>query len=210
MHAKTFSITAAASLLLATPALANRAGDAPIKAPLNSKTHHVAFTLPGSGWKQQVGVSGTPAFGRYARDAQLADGTVCTLIADVVAKTSARPFRASGDTVQLRPFSQFPELLHIAARGKHGPVTWWSGTIPSRATLFDAAAGGTQRLPAGMRTKAKPYLNYNVRMLHASPRAGDPCASIASKQGASIARTIAGTMRIATGPPVSKPPFASA
>jgi hypothetical protein len=207
MHTRIASLAALGSLLLVTPASANRAGDAAIKMPLSSKTHHVAFTLPGDVWKQQLGaLSGTPAFGRYARDAKLADGTVCTLTADVIAKTSARPFRARGDTVQLRPFSQFPELLHITSRGVHGPVTWWSGTMKN----FDAAAGGTQRLPAALRTKAKPYLNYNVRILHPAPRENDPCAAAARRQGATVARSIARTMHIAPGPPVSAPPFTSA
>ena len=48
---------------------------------------------------------------------KLADGSTCSLTADVLSKTSAQPFVARGDTVQLRPFSQFPELLHITVRG---------------------------------------------------------------------------------------------
>ena len=67
--ARTVTLAALGSLLLATPALADRAGDAPIKAPRNLKTHHVAFTLPGGVWKQKVGaLGGNPAFGRYALD----------------------------------------------------------------------------------------------------------------------------------------------
>jgi hypothetical protein len=207
MPARTLTLATLGSLLLATPALANRAGDAPIKAPRNLKTHHVAFTLPGATWKQKVGGgAGTPLFGRYGLDVKLADGSVCELTADVLAKTSAKPFAAHGSTVQLRPFSQFPELLHITSRGAHGGVTWWAGTTKS----FDAAAGGTQRLPASLRTAAKPYLNYNVRILHSNPRAGDPCGALARTTGARVARTIARTMHIAPGPPVSAPPFASA
>ena len=206
MPARTLTVAALGSLLLATPALANRAGDAPIKAPQNLKTHNVAFTLPGDGWKQKVGgLAGTPAFGRYALDLKLGDGSVCPLTADVLAKTSAKPFAARGATVQLRPLSQFPELLRITSRGKHGGVTWWAGTMKS----FDAAAGGTQRLPAGLRTSARPNLNYNVRILHAGPPTGDPCAAPARTTGASVARAIAKTMHIAPGPPVSAPPFTS-
>jgi hypothetical protein len=207
MPARTsLTLAALSSLLLATPALANRAGDAPIKAPLNLKTHHIAFTLPGGVWKQKVGAAGgNPAFGRYGLDFKLPDGSVCQLTADVLGKTSARPFVAHGNTVQLRPFSQFPELLHITSRGGHGGVGYWAGTMKN----FDAAAGGTQRLPAGLRTKAKPYLNYNVRILHANPRAGDPCGALARKNGARVAREIARTMHIANGPPVSAPPFVS-
>ncbi len=200
------TVAALSSLLLATPALANRAGDAPIKAPQSLQTHHVAFTLPGGGWTQKLGaLAGTPAFGRYGLAIKLADGSTCSLTADVLSKTSAKPFVARGNTVQLRPFSQFPELLHITGRGKNGAVTWWSGTMKN----YDAAAGGTQRLPAALRTKAKPYLNYNVRILHARPRTNDPCAARARTTGARIARTIARTMQIAPGPPVSEPPYST-
>jgi hypothetical protein len=206
MMVRTLAFAAVGSLLLATPALANRAGDAPIKAPQNLTTHHITFTLPGAPWKQKVGaMSGTPAFGRYALDLKLADGSVCPLTADVLARTSAKPFAAHGSTAQLRPFSRFPELLHITSRGTHGPVMWWAGTMKN----FDAAAGGTQRLPAGLRTKAKPYLNYNVRILHAGPATGDPCAARARTTGARVAHAIASTMHIAAGPPVSAPPFAT-
>jgi hypothetical protein len=206
MLVRTLAKAALGSLLLATPALASRAGDAPIKAPPNLQTDHVAFTLPGGPWKQKVGaLSGTPAFGRYALDLKLADGSVCPLSADVIGRTSARPFAAKGDTVQLRPFSRFPELLHITSRGSHGGVTYWAGTMKN----FDAAAGGTQRLPARLRTKAKPYLNYNVRILHAGPRTNDPCAARARTTGARVAREIARTMHVADGPPVSAPPFAT-
>ena len=82
-------------------------------------------------------------------------------------------------------------------------MRWWAGTLKG----FDAAAGGTQRLPASLRTKTRPYLNYNVRILHAAPRADDPCASRARTTGARIARTIARTMHIAAGPPVAEPPI---
>ena len=171
MKTSALTIAAVGSLLLATPALADRAGDAPIKAPRNSQTHHVAFTLPGGVWRQKLGaLSGTPAYGRYGLGLKLADGTDCSLTADVLSRTSPRPFRARGNTVQLRPFSEFPELLRITSSGKHGAVTWWSGTMDN----YDAAAGGTQRLPAALRTKAKPYLNYNVRIIHARPRGSGP------------------------------------
>jgi hypothetical protein len=206
MPARTLTVAALGSLLLATPALANRAGDTPIKAPQNLKTHHITFTLPGGPWKQKVGaLSGTPAFGRYALDLKLADGSVCPLTADVLSKTSAKPFAAHASTVQLRPFSQFPELLHITSRGTHGAVTWWAGTMKN----FDAAAGGTQRLPANLRTRAKPYLNYNVRIQHAVPLGSDACAAHARTTGARVARTIASTMHVAPGPPISAPPFAT-
>ena len=207
MTARTsLTLAAAGSLLLATPALADRAGDAPIKAPQNLKTHHIAFNLPGGAWKQKVGaLGGNPAFGRYALDVKLADGSVCTLTADVLGKTSARRFVAHGNTVQLRPGSNFPELLHIKFRGGHGGVGWWGGTMKG----YDAAAGGSQRLPAGLRTKAKPYLNYNVRILHPVPRGTDPCAARARTTGARIAHEIGSTMHIAPGPPVSAPPFTS-
>jgi hypothetical protein len=49
--------------------LANRAGDAPIKAPRTLQSDHLAFTLPGSLWLQLVdGLASTPSVGSYLAD----------------------------------------------------------------------------------------------------------------------------------------------
>ncbi|MCA1683294.1 MAG: hypothetical protein LC685_04820 [Actinobacteria bacterium] len=200
------AVAALGSLLLATPALADRGGHAPIRAPRVLQSDHIAFTLPGGVWKQKVGaLEGNPAFGRYGLDVKLANGSTCNLIADVVGNASKRPLVARGDTVALRPFSQFPDTLHVTSRGRHGAVRWWAGTLEN----LDAAAGGTQRLPARLRRNGNAYLNYGVRINHPRPREADPCGATARRAGARIARTIARTMHVADGPPVSRPPYES-
>jgi hypothetical protein len=205
MPVRTLTIAALSSFLLAAPALADRTGDAPVKAPQNLKTDHVEFTLPGSGWLQLVGaLAGTPAYGRYALETKLPNGSICNPTVEVVAVPSARPPIVSARTVRLRPLSRFAPVIHVTSRGRHGAIQWWAGTADNTA----AAAGGFQRLPARLATKAHPYLVYTVVMQHASvPRREPRCH--AAEKAARIARTIARTMHLAPGPPVARPPFTS-
>lgn len=207
------TVAALGSLLLATPALADRAGDAPIKAPRNLKTDHVAFTLPGGPWKQIVGaLAGTPAFGRYALDAKLASGSVCNLTADAIGRSSARRPVVKGRTVRLRPRSPNSDLLRFTSQGRRGAVRWWAGTTKSALSGGSvAAAGGVQRLPKRLATKRHPYLVYSVTIEHSAPPADErECAAVARKTGARVARKVARTMHIADGPLVAKPPVTSA
>jgi hypothetical protein len=208
MSSRVLVLAAVSWLLVATPALADRSGDAPIKAPGILKTDHVAFTLPGAPWQQIVGgLAGTPAFGRYALDTKLANGSACNLRADVIGKATKHPPLVIGRTVQLRPFSRTSEVLRVTHEGRHGAVRWWAGRMKG----FDAAAGGVQRLPARLRTKRRRYLTYVVTIAHTvAPADERECAALARATGSRVARKIARTMHIADGPPLAKPPFTSA
>lgn len=198
---------ALAALGLASPAAADRAGVTALRAPLSLKTAHVAFTLPGGPWKQIVGaLAGTPAFGRYALDTTLASGSVCNMVADVAARASARPPAVNGRTVRLNPLSSISTVLRFTSQGRHGAVRWWAGTTKN----FDAAAGGVQRLPAGLATRSGPYLIYSVTVQHAVlPRDERECATLVRAKGAGVARRVARTLHIADGPPLATPPFTS-
>ncbi|HUR84110.1 MAG TPA: hypothetical protein VMY78_02095 [Solirubrobacteraceae bacterium] len=59
-------LAAAVALAAAGPAFADRAGQAPLRAPFTLKSDHVAFTLAGGPWGQAFGDSGVnPVFGVY-------------------------------------------------------------------------------------------------------------------------------------------------
>lgn len=205
--ARTAATAALATLLLATPALADRAADAPLRAPNMLLTDHVAFTLRGPGWKQLVGtMEGTPAFGLYVVDRELAGGhRACQLQASVAGYVAARPPAVSGSIVRIRPTSQIGLVVYAMSRGRRGPVQWWAGTSKRTA----AAAGGFQRLPRRLATKSHPYLVYTVTIwADVYPADNGQCAAFARTEGARIATRIARTMHIATGPPVSREPTA--
>lgn len=200
-------LAALGSLLLATPALADRAGDAPLRAPLMLQTDHIAFTLQGAGWAQVLGtMEGTPAFGEYALDGKTPSGTSCQLSASVTGVASARRPVIRGRTVNLRPGTRSSAALRVTSQGRHGAVQWWSGTMRD----VDAGAGGVQRLPQRLATPKRPYLVYSVTIRSATyPEDKGQCAAHARRSGARIAQRIARTMRIAGGPPVSRPPSIS-
>jgi len=189
-------ISALSSLLIAAPALANRAGDAPIKAPRTLQTNHIAFTLPGGPWLQLVGqLARTPSLGNY-----LAGGNgvaaACSTWAEVSGKQVQRRPVVKGRTVRVSN----ARVLRVTSAARHGAVQWWTGTMKESA----ASALGVQRLPARLATSGKPYLLYTVT-IRSSPSRKDAarCAPIA----ATVATTIARTMHIASGPPVARAPF---
>jgi hypothetical protein len=207
MHTRLLTLTALGTVLLTTPALADRAADAPIRAPRTLRSHHISFDLRGSGWAQVVGsLSGTPSFGNYAVDTKTPGGTDCQLSASVSAKASARRPVVRGNRVQPKPGTRGSAVLRASRRGTNGPVRWWSGTMRDTS----AAAVGVQRLPASLATTARPWLVYSVRIDNSSfPADNADCIAHARRAGAAIALRIARTMRIAAGPPVSRAPFIS-
>jgi len=198
-------LAALGSLLFTTPALADRAGDAPIKAPTSSQTDHVVFTLKGDTWKQRLGtLEGTPALGTY----ELEDGAGCSLSAKVVGRASTRPPIVRGRTVRLRPSSPSTDVLRPGRRGRNGPVRWWAGTLRSSPGSDSVpGAGGVQRLPARLVKNDRRYLVYRVSVTPSSTTAqgSATCAALARRTSLGIART----MHVADGPPVSAPPFIS-
>jgi hypothetical protein len=206
MLTRLVTLTTLGTVLLTTPALADRAADAPIRAPQTLQSHHISFELLGSGWAQVVGaLEGTPSFGNYAVDTKTPGGTDCQLSASVAGKASARRPVVRGNRVRLSPTTRRAEVL-ARVRGTNGPVRWWSGTM--RGT--SAATIGVQRLPASLATPARPWLVYVVAVDNTSfPADNADCAAHARHAGAAIALRIARTMRIASGPPVSRAPFIS-
>lgn len=185
-------ISALTALLVTTPALADRAGDAPIRAPLMLKTDHIAFTLPGGPWLQLVGdLGGTPSFGSYLVGGNGLAAS-CSTETDVSGKPVARRPTVKSGVVTLSKATS----LRVTSSGSHGAVRWWAGAMKGSA----ASAVGVQRLPARLATKAKPYLLYSVAV-HSDARAA--CGPFARTTAKSIART----MHVASGPAVGRPPF---
>jgi hypothetical protein len=207
MLTRILPLAALGSLLIATPALADRAGDAPIRAPLTLKTDHIAFTLHGDGWKQRVGaLEGTPMLGRYQLDTPLAGGASCTLSASVVARTSAQRPIVRGHTVRLRPSSPSSDVLRVAQEGASAARHWWSGRLKtSPASASVPAAAGVQHLPARLVVGRRRYLIYTITVQPtATTPAGTPvCAALARE----TIKRIAQSAHIAPGAPLAEPPF---
>jgi hypothetical protein len=192
------ALAALGSLLLAAPALADRGGDAPLKAPTTLKTHHVAFTLPGDGWLQEINVFGGPkGYGHYRLVTKVASGGDCTLTPTVLAKSRRTPLHASHGKVALSA----TDTLTIRRQGRHGAVRWWAG----RRGGSDTSVVGSQRLPARLVKGGRRFLEYRVTILHASEQPADFDACYALGRALSI--DIAQTLHIASGPPVSRAPF---
>ncbi len=198
MSTRIAALTALGALLLATPALADRGGDAPLKAPNTLTTHHVAFTLPGGPWLQEINVFGGPkGYGHYRRTTTLDSGRECTLTATVIAKSRYTPLVARRGKVALSD----DDVLVVRRQGRQGAVRWWSGIRRGS----DASVLGYQALPAKLVRNGRRYLDYRVTIQHFvdQPVDSDPCYALA--RGVNV--RVAQTMRIASGPPVSETPF---
>jgi hypothetical protein len=188
------TFAALGSLLLATPALADRAGNAPVKAPGTVKSHHVAFTLPGDAWVQEVGAFGGD-FGHYRLTTTVAGGGECTVTATVIAKWRVGPLASKRGRVRL---SADDELV-VRRQGRHGAVRWWSGRRGNYA-----AALGSQRLPARLATGKRRHLEHRVTIQNfaAQPQDHDACLALAHTVSVRVAKTL----RVVSGPPtVSEP-----
>jgi len=190
------AITAAlASLALATPALADRAANAPIQAPKTVRSHHVAFTLPGDSWLQEFGGFGGD-FGHYRLTTTVAGGGECTLTATVIARWRTGPLRSTNGRVRL---SAKDELV-VRRQGRNGAVRWWSGRRGSNG----ASALGSQRLPARLAKGTRRHLEHRVTIQHfaAQPQDYEACFAL----GRTVSVGVAQTLRVAGGPPsISEP-----
>lgn len=160
------------------------------------QTDHIAFTLQGGPWQQLVGdLASTPSFGSYlvGGNGVAAD---CSTEVDVVGTAVAHRPVVKGHRVQLTK----TQVLTFTKSGSHGAVRWWAGTMKGSV----ASAIGVQRLPKRLATKSKPYLVYSVAV-HGEPPPKDvaQCGLFARTANSTIART----MHVTTGPPVSRPPF---
>lgn len=188
--------TALALLIVAPPALADRAGDAPIRAPHMLQTDHVAFTLHGGPWQQLVGdLANTPSFGSYLVGST-GVAAACSTEADVVATAVKHGPVVSARTVRVGT----SQVLQATSSGRHGAVRWWAGSTKATA----ASALGVQRLPARLATTGKPYLLYSVTIRNAPPAKDAAQCGLFAR---TVAKTIARTMHVRSGPPVAQPPF---
>jgi hypothetical protein len=198
--------TAMAALGVA-PAYADRAGDAPVRAPNKLSSIHAEFTLHGGPWGQLVDqASGAPSLGGYAHDNVLASGRGCRIVARVRA-TATKLYPSVGRrTVRVRPASSTNDLLRFDHRGRHGAVRWWAGEIAHS----DAAAGAVQPIPARLRSSKRRWLVYQVEVVSvAAPVDEDACHTQARTIGGPVVRRVARTLKLADGPPVAQAPFAT-
>jgi len=198
MLARLAALATAGSLLLVSPALADRAGDAPIKAPSTLKTHHVAFTLPGDRWLQEINVfGGNPSYGHYRLATSVAGGRPCTLTATVIGKWRVGPLVSRGGRVRL---SASDELV-VRRQGRSGAIRWWAG----RRGANGASALGSRPLPARLAKGSRRHMDVRVTIQHfaAQPADHDACYAL----GRSVSVEVAQTLRVASGPPVFEGPF---
>lgn len=207
-HPVTAAIAALASLTAAAPALADRDGDGPIRTPRMVDSLHTEFTLPGGPWSQIVGaLAGTPVYGSYQVEVALAgSGEPCLISVGVRADGKRRAPRVGRRTVRLVA-GEGP--LRFTHRGEHDGVRWWSGRTVGSSTA--ASAGAVQRMPRALRSDRHRWLVYRIDAEGlATPGNEAACTARARKTGARVVRTIARTLRLAGGPPVSEPPLAPA
>ncbi|HEV7807983.1 MAG TPA: hypothetical protein VGO80_19355 [Solirubrobacteraceae bacterium] len=198
MTARIAALAAFGALLLAAPALADRAADGPLRAPRTLTTHHVAFTLPGGRWLQEINVfGGAQGLGHYRRSTNVDGGAECTLTATVIAKSRRTALVASRGKVALSA----GDALTVRRQGRHGAVRWWSGRRGSNG----ASALGSQRLPSKLVRNGRRHLDYRVTIQHFAEQPGDHDACYALARAVSV--RVAQTMRIAGGPAVSRAPF---
>lgn len=178
----------------------------PVRTPSLSSTYHVSFALQDPGWSQIVGgLSGTPALGSYAKELPVSGGR-CRVTASLVATATTRKPAVDGKAVKLRPGSRIVPTLRYSATGVRGAVRWWAG----RSAGSDAAAGGVQRAPAKLRTKARPWIVYDVRITHRATGAApgnDECELLSRALAPRVASRIARTMRLASGAPRPHGPY---
>lgn len=185
-------------LTAAAPALADRAGDAPLRAPTTLKSHHVAFTLPGGPWLQEINVfGGRQGFGHYRLSTTVASGGDCTLTATVLGTSRRAALRSSRGKVALNS----SDALTVRRQGRRGAVRWWAGRRGSNG----ASALGSQRLPARLSKAGRRYMDYRVTIQHFAelPVDFDACFALAR----TVSVRVAQTMHVASGPPVSQAPF---
>lgn len=183
----------AASLSFAATASADRHGQAPVYNPRVVDTHHVSFTLLGSGWGQARGQTGaTPELGRYGQTGD----SGCRMTANVSATvTSYRP-TVSGRYVDV-PGNFRRIRVAQSGRNSHG-VRWWLGAQAG----VRAAALGYQRAPANLARSGHPWLVYKVILRGISKN-----PSCTAAQGRSTARAISKSLHLTHGAVEPRAPF---
>ena len=197
-------LTAAAAVLVAAaPAYADRAGDGPVNAPKPLKSVHSEFTLPGSGWAQNVRAdSGVPRLGLYVLEVPMPTVDTCRIFVSVRATATKRQPTADSRTVRLT-LGSTREVVRFNQRGRHGSVRWWTGS----QTGYDAAGMAVQPMPSKLRTERRRWLVYRFAAQHrAVPTVEDACEARARRTGARTVRSIARTLKIANGPALVEPP----
>lgn len=206
-RATTAAIAALASLTAAAPALADRDADGPIRAPRLVDSLHTEFTLPGGPWSQIVGaLAGTPVYGSYQVQVPLANGAPCVISVSVRAEAKKRYPSVGRRTVRLVAGDG---LLRVDHGGSHDGIRWWSGTRTDSSS--NAAGGAVQRMPASLRSASRRWLVYRIDAGgRAAPSNEAECEARARRTGGRTVRSIARTLRVVDGPPVSEPPLAPA
>ena len=205
MHRFAFLI-AAAFLLLAAPAYADRAGDGPVRAPRILDSIHTEFTLPGSGWAQVVGaLAGTPRLGDYAVDRTLPSGGSCRIETAVDSRLQGIYPSVGKRIVKVNPWVRVP--VRYTRSGHQRGVRWWVGTSQG----LDAAAIAVRRTPAKLSSKHRRYTVTHVSVSHTAAPADDAaCAELARTVGTRTALRIVRTLALADGPAVAEEPFTPA
>jgi hypothetical protein len=201
----TLLTTAAAVMAVAAPAHAGRAGDGPVDAPNRLASLHSEFTLPGSGWAQNVRVDdGAPRLGGYVLEVPMPTVDRCRIFVSVPATATKRAPTARRHIV--RPgmtAGSSDEVVRFDHHGRHGAVRRWAGSRPGA----DAAGVAFQPMPAKLRTARNRWLLYRFDVGHvAVPTVEDGCAVHARHTGARTVCSVARTLRLADGPAVSEPP----
>lgn len=201
------AIAALTSLAAAAPARADRDGDGPIRAPRMIDSLHTEFTLPGGPWSQIVGaLAGTPVYGSYEVTVPLADGAPCLISVSVRADAKKAHPSVGRHAVRLVAGEG---VLRFDHQGRHDGVRWWSGR--TAGSSIEASGGAVQRMPAPLRRASRRWLVYRIDAAgRAAPQDAAECRARARRTGARVVRTIARTLRVADGPPVSEPPLAPA
>ncbi|MCA1680327.1 MAG: hypothetical protein LC777_15930, partial [Actinobacteria bacterium] len=164
---------------------------------------HSEFTLPGSGWAQNVRAqSGVPRLGLYVLEVPMPTVDTCRIFVSVRATATKRQPTAGRGTVRLT-LGSTREVVRFDQRGRHGSLRWWTGS----QTGYDAAGMAVQRMPSKLRTERHRWLVYRFGVQHrAVSTAEDACEARATRTGGRTVRSIARTLRIANGPALSEPP----
>jgi hypothetical protein len=209
-RAITAAIAALAPLTAAAPANADRAADGPVRAPRLVQSLHSEFTLPGGPWSQIVGaLAGTPVYGSYQVSVPLATGEPCLISVSVRADAKKRYPSVGRRTVRLTPGPLGDPPLRFDHHGRHDGVRWWSGRIVGSSV--EASGGAVQRMPDALRSASHRWLVYRIDADgRAVPNDEAECTARAHRTGARVVRSIARTLKLADGPPVSEAPFTPA
>lgn len=185
----------ATTILLGLPAtaLADRAGDGPIRNPRVVSTYHVTSSLVGRAW-EQTGKNGD--YGRAVTDSK-PGAPGCRDIFSVYAYGLQRRPVVHGH--QVGPAGS-RDTVHFDHSGKHATVSWWTGAdSPKRNVAF-----GYQAAPASLRTGGTRYLAFRVT----SELAGTSEACSPGRSASVVeVRTVARTMHVVAGPVKAVPPF---